>query len=69
MNDQDGAVDQQQMTPEQLKAMLQQPVQRNLTIGGLSLLLAALNDLEVVAMQAEIQVVVNSWLRAKGLMV
>ncbi len=69
MNDKDGlAEQQQQISPEQLKALLsQQPVQRNLTIGGLSLLLPALSELEFIAMQGDLQATVNYWLRAKGL--
>lgn len=70
MSDKDGSVEQQQVSPEQLKALQQpQPVQRNLTIGGLSQLMSALNDLEFTALQGDLQATVNYWLRAKGLLI
>jgi hypothetical protein len=77
MNEQDGAVEQQQQIPPEILKMLQQkqaateqqPVQRNLTIGGLSLLIPALSDLEFAALQGDLQVIVNYWLRAKGLLI
>ena len=71
MSDQDGSVEtQQQISPEQPKSLIsQQPTQRNLTIGGLSQLMSALNDLEFAALQGDLQVTVNYWLRAKGLLV
>lgn len=71
MSDQDGTIE-QQMTPEVLQRLMQQqqePAQRNLTIGGLSMLLPTLNDLEFAALQGDLQATVNYWLQAKGLLV
>lgn len=72
MDEQNGAVDQQQMTPETLRQLMQQQpqqVRRNLAIGELGNLLPVLNEMEFIAFQAELQIVTNTWLRKKGLMV
>lgn len=75
MSDQDGAIEQQQITPEVLQRLMQQtqpqeqqPAQRNPVVGGLSMLLPTLNDLEFIAFQGDLQATVNYWLRAKGLL-
>lgn len=71
MDDQDGPI--RQLPPEMLQRLLQQAQpqeqQRNLTIGGLSLLLPTLSDLEFASLQGDLQATVNYWLRAKGLLV
>jgi hypothetical protein len=71
MLEQDGAVEQQQLSPEALKALLQQAQQQQeqvgFSLGGVAPLLQVLTPTERLACQAELQVVLNQWLRKKGL--
>lgn len=74
MSEQDGAVEQQQLSPEALKALLQQAQQQQqeqvgFSLGGVAPLLQVLTPTERLACQAELQVVLNQWLRKKGLIV
>jgi hypothetical protein len=71
MAQEDGAVEQQYVVPTDagMPTLQQQPAQRNLTIGGLSQLLNTLSDLELQALQGDLQATVNHWLRAKRMLV